>query len=809
MKLHVYFMRLLCLLSCVAISWAMSAQVPEGYYDDAIGKRDTLLKTALHQIIEVGTRLSYGSGAESTWTGFEKADLHPDGYVWDMYSLNKVKFPGNGKAPSGMNIEHSFAKSWWGGTKNNAYKDLYHLNPSNSMANSERGSFPLGVVDGDGSFNNGSLKVGKNCYGTSYSGQCFEPLDEYKGDFARAYFYMVTCYEDFNWSTGNSNSLAVINPADKYRVFKPWFAQMLLEWHRTDPVSEKEINRQKAIYELQHNRNPFIDYPCLVEYIWGDKVGEAVDFDMLMSTSSDEYLSSDDKSGCDCRITVPTVTAPRKNTTVAVGAANIGQTVSVEVLVQGVLLTRPLALQVLGQDAGCFSLSQTEIAADDALAGTMLQITYRPEALGNHQATLAISSAELQAATEVVLTGECLAALTAPAVDELLLNSTDATETQETIIELRGTNLQSPVRLALSGQDAAHFSLSANMVQPAEAMDGTQITLSYRPQEIGAHTAVLQITSPDFSTKTINLVAHCSFEVYDPVDVTEESFRASWSNADVADYILDVYTKQVTGVEMDTVFSVSPLSTSAVAESSYLNTTGKVYDETDALRLGTGSGDGTLNISGVDFSAGGMIYITAQRYRDDESVLKVTQGAVVLASYELSGEYRTYEVVVPEGTSGVISVQQGNKDERINIASITAVTGGEKISNVSLAGYPKHTGNVLSAVVEGLSPQYVYYYTVTPEGLAESEEIEVLLLGNDMAVVTPENNLISYYVMDDVLHVSGLSANARLALYDVSGRVLHVAEAHGTVEIPLSADGVFLLQIVENSGMQIIKILKQ
>ena len=785
-----------------------NAEAPSGYYKDAEGKNKAALLAALCDIVGPHTNVGY----DGLWEVYKKSDVHPGtNKVWDMYSTATF-IVGQNQCGNYKNVgdcynrEHSMPKSWFD-EASPMKSDAFHIYPTDGKVNGQRSNYPYGECANGTSLSNGSIKglgkLGKSTF-TGYSGTVFEPDDEYKGDFARTYFYMAACYND-KIASWNSDMLA----GNKYPAYTTWAVNLLMKWNEQDPVSQKEIDRNEAVYSYQHNRNPFIDYPCLVEYIWGSKVGEPVDFDMLMSTSSDEYLSSDDKSGCDCRITVPTVTAPRKNATVAVGAANVGRTVSMEVLVQGVLLTQPLALQVLGQDAGYFLLSQTEIAADDALAGTMLQITYRPEALGNHQATLAISSAELQAATEVVLTGECLAALTAPAVDELLLNSTDATETQETIIELRGTNLQSPVRLALSGQDAAHFSLSANTVQPAEAMDGTQITLSYRPQEIGAHTAVLQITSPDFSTKTINLVAHCSFEVYDPVDVTEESFCASWSNADVADYILDVYTKQVTGVEMDTVFSVSPLSTSAVAESSYLNTTGKVYDETDALRLGTGSGDGTLNISGVDFSAGGMIYITAQRYRDDKSVLKVTQGAVVLASYELSGEYRTYEVVVPEGTSGVISVQQGNKDERINIASITAVTGGEKISNVSLAGYPKHTGNVLSAVVEGLSPQYVYYYTVTPEGLAESEEIEVLLLGNDMAVVTPEENLVSCYVMDDVLHVSGLPANVRLALYDVSGRVLHVMEAHGTAQIPLPADGVFMLQIVENSGMQIIKILKQ
>ena len=85
--------------------------IPDGYYDKANGLAGAQLKTALHQIIEVGTRVSYGSG---TWTAFEKTDRTDDGYVWDMYSFENRTFPGNGNAPSGMYIEHSFAKSWGG-----------------------------------------------------------------------------------------------------------------------------------------------------------------------------------------------------------------------------------------------------------------------------------------------------------------------------------------------------------------------------------------------------------------------------------------------------------------------------------------------------------------------------------------------------------------------------------------------------------------------------------------------------------------------------------------------------------------------
>lgn len=244
----------------------LTAQVPAGYYDSAKGKSAKELKTALHLIIREGNRLSYGSGSGKTWSGFEQSDLHPDGYVWDMYSLNKRYFPGGASVPGGMNIEHSVAKSWWGGTNNDAYKDLYHLNPSDVSANSARSNYPLGINQGS-KFNNGSIKVGNNSYGTEYSGLCFEPLDEYKGDFARAYMYMFTCYENFTWSGTSAPSMLVAK--ETWPMLRPWAKNMLLEWHKKDPVSVKERNRMAAIFKIQHNRNPYIDYPELADFIWG------------------------------------------------------------------------------------------------------------------------------------------------------------------------------------------------------------------------------------------------------------------------------------------------------------------------------------------------------------------------------------------------------------------------------------------------------------------------------------------------------------------------------------------------------------
>ena len=103
-----------------------------------------------------------------------------------------------------------------------------------------------------------------NGFGTVYTDNCFEPADEFKGDFARSYFYISTIYEDYYqlWQSPMLNN-------NTYPVWKPWALDLLLKWHRQDPVSPKELARIEAVYNIQGNRNPYIDYPNLVENIWG------------------------------------------------------------------------------------------------------------------------------------------------------------------------------------------------------------------------------------------------------------------------------------------------------------------------------------------------------------------------------------------------------------------------------------------------------------------------------------------------------------------------------------------------------------
>src|SRR6056297_194917 len=264
---------LLFVLSSI-IAWGQ-AQVPAGYYDAATGTGYTL-KSQLHDIIDAHSAQTH----DDLWTHFQTTDV--DNYydnsslVWDMYSDNPFgsepytytfitdqcgNYSGEGSC---YNREHSFPKSWFNDA-DPMYTDLFHIYLTDGYVNNMRGNYPFGEVGtADWTSQNGSKRG--SCSYPGYSGTVFEPIDTFKGDFARAYFYMATRYEDIISGWPGSDMLN----GTANQVFGDWALNMLMEWHTNDPVSQTEIDRNDAVYGIQGNRNPFIDNPDWVYEIWGD-----------------------------------------------------------------------------------------------------------------------------------------------------------------------------------------------------------------------------------------------------------------------------------------------------------------------------------------------------------------------------------------------------------------------------------------------------------------------------------------------------------------------------------------------------------
>jgi len=262
--------------------------MPGNYYQFAQLTADSALKNHLGYIICCGKRYRYGSGTRKTWDAFFHTDRDTlTNQVLDMYSNNQRYFdPAKPTASvADFDIEHMLPKSWWGGDVNPAYCDLFHLVPGDYSANRSKSNHAPGIPS-DSTFNNGSFVTGSgSAYGLT---RVFCPADEYKGDFARAYFYIVTCYGDsLEWLTSGEPGVAMTN--EGWQEFRPWLRDLLVQWHRMDPVSPKELHRAIEVNKIQGNRNPFIDYPDLVEYIWGDKQGTPVDFRKLTQSYGDAY----------------------------------------------------------------------------------------------------------------------------------------------------------------------------------------------------------------------------------------------------------------------------------------------------------------------------------------------------------------------------------------------------------------------------------------------------------------------------------------------------------------------------------------
>ena len=266
------FTTISALVLTLCMAWAQGPNGSKTYYQAANGKKGAALKTAMHGIIKIS---SAGWSYDGLKEAYETTDTRADGKLRDWYSNATSYTPGSDCAGSyqkegdGYNREHLVPQSWFG--KASPMKsDIWHVVPSDAKINGERGDKPLGEV-GSSYYEskNGYSKWGKARSGLGYTGQVFEPNDEVKGDIARAYFYMVTCYED-KISSWNATNATYVFDGNTYPGLTEWCLTMMMRWSALDPVDDIEIARNNVIAAKQ-NRNPFIDYPGLEDYIWGDK----------------------------------------------------------------------------------------------------------------------------------------------------------------------------------------------------------------------------------------------------------------------------------------------------------------------------------------------------------------------------------------------------------------------------------------------------------------------------------------------------------------------------------------------------------
>lgn len=268
-------------------TWAQGPNNSGTYYKNADGKKGEALKTALYNIIK--TSKESVAGYSGLKAAYKKTDTRADGKLRDWYSNITNYVPGSAFASSykkegdGYNREHLVPQSWFNKVEP-MRSDIVHVVPTDAKINGLRSDLYLGEVGSiDEQSANGYSKKG-SCKTSGYSGTVFEPNDAIKGDIARIYFYMATCYE--NVITGWGGGLM---SGTKYQPFAQWSFDMFLRWSKEDPIDDVEIARNKAVYTVQSNRNPFVDYPGLEDYIWGDMKNVAFNYANYTTTGIETF----------------------------------------------------------------------------------------------------------------------------------------------------------------------------------------------------------------------------------------------------------------------------------------------------------------------------------------------------------------------------------------------------------------------------------------------------------------------------------------------------------------------------------------
>ena len=293
-------------LAITAKTVTPAASLP-AYYEDIQGKSGKSLFDAVQKVTKEGyTSLGY----DGLWGAFKTTDKKSNGKVWDMYSDCSWTFGSDqcGSYSSECdcyNREHSIPKSWFGGSTSGPGCDIFHLVPTDGKVNGMRSNYAFGEVSSasytyDGA-KKGSAKsitiIGGNTIagntGTtiSCSGTVFEPRDEYKGDFARGYMGSLLKWAgDQSFTTGEGSKIFTTNFTTGSFGLTKYGVALLMKWHRQDPVSQKEVARNNGIQQTQGNRNPFIDYPYLAEFIWGEKAGESINLNDLITSSDSRFV---------------------------------------------------------------------------------------------------------------------------------------------------------------------------------------------------------------------------------------------------------------------------------------------------------------------------------------------------------------------------------------------------------------------------------------------------------------------------------------------------------------------------------------
>lgn len=629
----------------LALPMTAIAAEPTDYYKSCENKGGSALLSALQSVIGSYSNVGY----DGLYDLYATSDVYPDGKIWDMYSTKHWSPTSSERCGSYKvvgdcyNREHSMPQSWWGGGTSGQGSDAFVVYPTDGKVNNQRGNYPYGeCANGQTLSPNGSVKaLGKcgSCTFPGYTGTVFEPDDEYKGDFARTYFYIAACYNSKVAQWNSNGSAADFMAGNSYPVFKDWAVKLLLKWHSQDPVSEKELDRNEAVYAEQRNRNPFIDHPEMVDYIWGDK-------------ASQKWTSA--ASG------QPQIATPIDGDVINMGNTAVGTKATTYIVVKGVNLTEAVTLTITGSD--CFSVTPSEISAADALAGTQVTISFVASTAGVYTATLTVKSGTASSAIT----------LQAEARDGLVANdATDVTSSSFVAHWVNTGNADDNGCYKLYVLDPVGtvegYPIDVPAADEHYLVEGLQPLTSYvyslRSNGLRSNTIRVTTTEPMPSIEILfDEELHFVTEPGIPSDVAELLIDIENITTDVTVAVNEPFQLSTDKADWSTSITISPeqdrlyLRVLSAAEGQYTTpitaTAGTyIYDDAEATAtVASGSGVAEFGV--------GVAYHTWDAYARAGAIIVETEEPAVVAIYALDGA-TCFSGDIPAGVSSIEGLPAG------------------------------------------------------------------------------------------------------------------------------------------------------
>jgi hypothetical protein len=331
-----------------------------------------------------------------------------------------------------------------------------------------RSNYPYGEV-GSVTYTSGNgSKLGSSSF-SGYSGTVFEPVTEYKGDFARTYFYMATRYAD-QCGTWTGEATAVYSSSDGLTEYAK---NLFLKWSRQDPVSQKEIDRNNAVYAIQNNRNPFIDYPGMEEYIWGTKTSEVFYVNNAVSKPS---------------VSSPTVANVSYNSAILGGT--VSNTGGGTITETGIYYSTTNGF-VEGTGTKVSTSSPSTSTFTVSVINLNSSTTYYFKAFATNSAGTGYSSQSIFTTTSLGSGNGPEIILGNHVSTDSILNFGKVTAISTKSLLIKTKNLTGDLSVTLTGE---MFSVSVSTISKSDAENGFVLNVSYQPTSTGSHTGNLTIS---------------------------------------------------------------------------------------------------------------------------------------------------------------------------------------------------------------------------------------------------------------------------------------------------------------------------